>query len=263
MVSISYFARMLELPRHIVHTRIDTGGWGFLLVGKKIDERHPFVDYLMTLPPEDRARKFSKAQLDTWARAGTQPKPTGNAPPSAPQESTTRGDDGGTVGRVQRGQYEQRFGDIESIPLPDGRVIEIDDLLDLSFREVVERFGWSPVLKDHALALRTVEDIRDKRIRAAERAGKLVSRDLVRTHVIATLDGITRRLLTDSPARIVRAVQDAETPELAPFDVRKILEKTVKDGKADVLKTLRRVEARTVAEDEQEAETTTEEEASE
>lgn len=254
MVSISYFARMLELPRHVVHARIDSGGWGFLLVGKKIDERHAFVDYLMTLPPEDRARKFSKAQLETWSRAGAAPKPTGKAPP--PPAPTPKGDEGAAVGRVQRGQYEQRFGDIESIPLPDGRVIEIDDLLDLSFREVVERFGWSPVLKDHALALRTVEDIRDKRIRAAERAGKLVSRELVRTHVIATLDGITRRLLTDSPARIVRAVQDAETPELAPFDVRKILEKTVKDGKADVLKTLRRVESRTpedATEDETEA----------
>jgi len=226
------------VPRHLVQYRLDRE-WAPILVGKKVDETHPLADYLLTLPPDRRAQRISQADVDAFVAARERQRDRTEAPPSERQTAETP-----QANRVKRGQYEQRFGDVETIPLPDGTFLEIDELLDLPFRDVIDRFGWTPTLKDHALALRTLEDVRDKRIRAAERAGKVVSRELVRTHVISTLDAFARRLLTDAPSRIVRAVQAEPTDEGRPYAVRAILEKALKDGKADTIKVLRRVEDR-------------------
>lgn len=71
-------------------------------------------------------------------------------------------------------------------------------------RPLVRRFGGERAFKDWLEALQRMEAILKARLDNGERAGRLISRELVQTHVVGALDGMMRLLLTDSSKTIVR-----------------------------------------------------------
>jgi len=73
---------------------------------------------------------------------------------------------------------------------------------DMPFGEVVERFGTSRTMRDWLLALKELEVLRDKRMDVAAAQGRLISRELVKVHVIGVLDTCNRSLLADAAQTI-------------------------------------------------------------
>jgi len=93
-------------------------------------------------------------------------------------------------------------------PAPDARraaaaePLAIESLLELKLREITERFGSVVALQDWLDARKTVSEITKLEIANAEAMGRLISRELVRTHIFGAIDSQNRRLLSDLPRTI-------------------------------------------------------------
>lgn len=120
----------------------------------------------------------------------------------------------------------------------DGRPIE-----ELTLREVAERFGTMTAFKDHLDALKKLVDIREKDLKNNETEGRLIERELVKTHVFGAIEAGNRRLLTDSPKTIARRLfalaKSGGTLEEAERTVREILGSTLDPVKASASRVLR------------------------
>lgn len=229
MLSISQFARESGVTRRSVQRRLET--WlKPALVGGQVDEAHPLALWFVRSkgapaapPPEvEAAVEAYRAQ-----RAGC--AAPGRKEPAA--------------GRVSRGGMDRRFGAPESVPLPDGSVLPISEIRDMPFGEVIDQWGWGPAFKEHLLALRALEEMRDKRLRVDERRGGLISRELVRLHVFGALDAFSRRLLTDMPRTLALRVRVTETPEEGETLARREIERELKAAKAEVVYALKQIDA--------------------
>ncbi len=83
-----------------------------------------------------------------------------------------------------------------------------EELGDLTLREIVERFGtvraYQKILEAHVKREQALKN----RIANAIKLGDLVARSLVQTHVLAFIDGVFKRLLSDSPKTLVKRVYE-------------------------------------------------------
>lgn len=101
-------------------------------------------------------------------------------------------------------------------PPPPGRAGPPDDDVpadiafyrQLPFGEVMERFGTDRAMRDWLLALKELETVREKRFRVQAARGELISRDLVRTHIVGALDACNRHLLNEGAQAIVARLFD-------------------------------------------------------
>lgn len=69
---------------------------------------------------------------------------------------------------------------------------------------LVQRFGTGRIFRDWLLAVKDIEAIREKRLDNDERQGRVISRELVRTHVFGAIEASNKRLLGDAPRTIAR-----------------------------------------------------------
>ncbi len=103
-------------------------------------------------------------------------------------------------------------------------------------RPVVHRFGTRRGLKDWLDALNKLEEIRKKRLDNEETEGRLIARELVKTHVFGAIEGSHRRLLSDFPktiARLLYASANAkESIEAAEAKVRSAVTQILKPVEA-------------------------------
>lgn len=139
-----------------------------------------------------------------------------------------------------------RFVSPDTVPLPDGSLLTIEEIRDLPFGEVVDRWGWGPAFKEHLLALRALEEARDKRLRVDERRGSLISREFVRTHVIGYVDGLSQKLLSEFPRRLTGLLRAAPTPEEAESIALHEFERVVRTTKAQVAASMAKTGTATV-----------------
>lgn len=102
-----------------------------------------------------------------------------------------------------------------------------EDLEQLSelIQPLLERFGTELRFKDFLTALKTIEEIRGKRLDNEETEGRLVERELVRVHVFGAIEKIHRRLLSDIPKTLARTLYAAANSGV-PLEVS---EKSVRD----------------------------------
>lgn len=93
-------------------------------------------------------------------------------------------------------------GDGPEIEVP----VNIQDLVDMTLRELIDKFGTDIYFVDWLAATKKIEDIAEKRIKNAALEGTLISRELVKIGIIDTLDGAFTRMLSDGSKTIaVRA----------------------------------------------------------
>ena len=85
---------------------------------------------------------------------------------------------------------------------------EIRALFDWTLRQVVERYGSVPSLVNVLKAASLAATIDDKEVRTAQRRGELISRDLVRLHVVGAIDDSLQRLLQDSPQTLAHRARE-------------------------------------------------------
>jgi hypothetical protein len=118
---------------------------------------------------------------------------------------------------------------------------ELDAFADL-LRPLVERFGTSRTFRDWLGSLKEIEAIIEKRLANEERQGRLVSRELVQTHVLGLIDAGNRRLLDDATKSIARrihgAVKSDGTVEGSEQIVRDILESHLGPVKTNAVRLL-------------------------
>ena len=137
-------------------------------------------------------------------------------------------------------------------PVPERRVPEpgksldsddIQDFLDLTVREVIERHGTVTAFKDLLDARKKIADIHEKDLKNDETTGRLIERELVRTHVFSAIDAAWRRLLSDATKTITRTLYGAAkggvSVEESEKTVRDILASHLRPVKATATRVLR------------------------
>lgn len=118
-----------------------------------------------------------------------------------------------------------------------------EHFLSLTLAQIVERFGTKTGFKDWLVARKTIADIREKELKSDETEGRLIDRELVKTHVFGAIEAGNRRLLGDSPKTIARrlyALAKSGAPvEEAEKVVREIISSQLKPVKTTAARVLR------------------------
>lgn len=135
-------------------------------------------------------------------------------------------------------------------PVPDIRdaysdttADDIEQYAHWTLEALVRKFGTATAFGDWLDARKRISDIREKDIKADERAGKLIPRDYVRTHVFGHLEAANRRLLQDTPVTIARRLYAAAKSGMSIEDaeslVREIISSQLRPAKDAAAKALR------------------------
>ncbi len=99
---------------------------------------------------------------------------------------------------------------------------DLEDYADLTLREILQIHGTETALKDFLAAAKTLEEIREKKLKNAEREGSLISRDLVEKSIFGTIDATFVRLLADTPKTLASKLFSAARTGLPEADGEKI-----------------------------------------
>lgn len=144
----------------------------------------------------DRARKLIRAMRD----AGVVPPPL---PPSAPQpEAPAEPKTPHVRGGAARNETKKRNAPEEIPEIPDN----IMPFVDMTLRDLIKKFGTGPQFVDYLSALQKIESINEKRLKAAEKEGLLVNRDMVQKDVIDPFNATHMRLMKDGAKTITAGV---------------------------------------------------------
>lgn len=135
-----------------------------------------------------------------------------------------------------------RSADPGSSPTNPGSDDDLEQLADL-IRPLLERFGTEQRFKDFLASLKTIEEIRGKRLDNEENEGRLIERELVSKHIFSALESLNKRLLTDVVATITQrlygAVKSGVPLEEAKQMVRDIISAQLKPVKTTAARVLR------------------------
>jgi hypothetical protein len=156
-----------------------------------------------TAPPKDRRR-----HAPSPARAPTQAKPTARKkkakPPALPPEPVAP-----AVPPTP-----------DPPPLPTAPGFEDLDEIERKIQPLLLEFGTSRRVADWLDCVKTIQEIRTKKLANEQTQGKLIERDLVRKVVFSALDSLALKLLRDAPPTLAReiyalaksgaAIEDAE-----------------------------------------------------
>ena len=84
--------------------------------------------------------------------------------------------------------------------------VEIESLLSMSLRDIVNQFGSGAQFKDYTTARKTLEEIRARRLKNQTTEGLVIPRELVSKTIFSALENTFLRLLQDSPRTITMRV---------------------------------------------------------
>ena len=95
--------------------------------------------------------------------------------------------------------------------LENGRTLhkvpeDIEKFVDMTLREIIERYGSDIAFLDWLKATKEIENINEKRLKNAQTRGELVSRRLVKIGVVDPINAVHIKLLTDGSKTIARRV---------------------------------------------------------
>lgn len=83
---------------------------------------------------------------------------------------------------------------------------DIQAFADMTLREIIKRFGTDVAFLEWLRAIKSIEDINEKRLKNAKTKGELVSRELMKVGVIDPYNQAHLQLLTDGSKTIARRV---------------------------------------------------------
>jgi hypothetical protein len=208
--------------------------------GQWVDLDHPAVrDWL-----ESKGRPPTGAPSPPPRVGQKQPQRRPSPARKAPAERVAQDQQGAGPGRGS--EHDARATDPETanaylteLASPLG----IESLPRMTMQEVVERFGTLPQLRDLVEARKKIGEIREKDLKNDETVGRLIERDLVRTHVLSHIETSHQRLLQDASTNIARTMyklaQGGHTIEEAEQTVRDIIGSHLSAVKLLAVKALR------------------------
>jgi hypothetical protein len=212
--------------------------------GQLVDRDHTYVRaYLIrhgVTDPGRNARPMSRDTLQARSAPAPTPPPkpapapvtaTAPAPPPPPKPAPAQ------PARTDVAPPDSLLFDVGKLPE------NLHELLDLSLREIVERHGTETRIIQLLDIRKKIEDIRSKELDNDETEGKLVSRELVQTHVLGAFDAAFRRMLENASKTCAREIYSAckndMPPESAEATVRGILSRELQVAKTAASKALR------------------------
>lgn len=124
-----------------------------------------------------------------------------------------------------------------------GEGLDIEGLAQMTLQEIIERWGTEARFRDLLEARKRLGEIVEKDLKNDETIGRLIDRDLVKTHVFGLIDSLLKQLFRDAATNIARTTygmaRGGKSLEEAETTVRDILASHVKDVKAKAAKVLR------------------------
>lgn len=215
----------------------------------RVDVDHPaVVAYLKAKQPSELAAKGSLGGSENAAAA-----PKADAAPTAPTKPARRREAKATA-PAGKGPEEPARPDLAptdelseaelALEAVDGEKWDgsPEELARIArqLRPLINRFGTRRGFRDWLGSLKDIEEIRKKRLDNEETEGRLISRDLVKTHVFGAIEGSQRRLLGDFPKTITRllyaAANSKESIEVAEDKVRSAVTQILKPVKATAVR---------------------------
>lgn len=104
---------------------------------------------------------------------------------------------------------------------------EASTYMSLTLREIAEKHGTAPALKDYLDAIKSLLDIEKKDMANNESSGKLIGRDFVKTHVMGLIETSHSRLLNDAPKTIAALAMTAYQSGMSQEKVEEAVRKTI------------------------------------
>jgi hypothetical protein len=207
------------------------------MVGGRVDRDHPVVTAWLEgkgVKTEQPAAAHDAAPTKPAKTAKRKP-PAPTAPAATPPAATAPAADDPTALRAPEGTTPEELAEVVESDVRGISSEEIGKLLRV-LRPIVNRHGTRRGFKDWLGALKDLEDIRKKRLDNEETEGRLISRELVKTHVFGAIEGANRRLLGDFPKTITRLLYASanakESIEVAEEKVRSAVTQILKPVKA-------------------------------
>lgn len=119
----------------------------------------------------------------------------------------------------------------------------IAEFADWTLQDIVNRFGTDVAFVDFLKALKEIENVAEKRLKNAQSRGELISRQLVKSGMIDTLDGAFTRMLTDGAKTMATRTHalvktGAEVQEIEDL-IAKQLSTFIKPTKSKITRVLR------------------------
>lgn len=226
IVSKAQFARMAGVSGAAITKAVGTKRLNHAVVGKRIDASH--ADAVAYLDAQGRGG------LDVTAPSlGSE---TDIISTKVPERSP---DTRGAGVKKEKKKHEGELSPDADLPG------EIYDLLDLSFREILDRYGTEARFVDVLSAGQKVESIKSSRVKTAQSEGKLISRVLVKNGVIDVFNSAHLRLMKDGAKSIAAGAiskhsSGASATEVEAY-VSDILGSFIKPIKSKIVRTLKNV----------------------
>lgn len=249
LVSRAELARIAGVSRAAI-TKACKGSLRQACVGKSVDLDHPSVDAYLTNRGIEVPRAPTRSEAvpsDGGQTSGGDPQQNRRRKPTAPRPRRAKSTP--TAPSVSRppdldARADALDAEEESVLAEVGDVDDdIAAYAHLTIHQVVKRFGRLPKFRFWLDARKKIADIREKELKNDETVGRLIERELVRTHVFGALDAMHRRLLSDTPKTIARELyalsKSAAPVEDAEERVRKIISSQLEPVKTKVAKALR------------------------
>lgn len=235
--TLTALARLAGVSRQAV-SKLAKGPLAPALIGRRIDLDHPaVVEYLAkkdAAPTTSKSNRSKRKKKPTPARPKPPKrgkKPTAPRPPPRRRRSSMR--------PVEAEDDDGR----ELAGATDVTEEDIEEYAHLSLDQLKEMFGTARAFVDWLDARKKISEIREKDLRNAETQGRLIERELVRTHVFSAIEAGNRRLLGDSPKTIARrlyALAKSGAPvEEAEAVVREIVSSQLRPVRATAARVLR------------------------
>ncbi len=230
LVSRAEIARLADVSRTAV-TKACKGQLAPACVDKRVDLDHPAVaDYLAA---------HGKAVPDAAPTSELEAKPKRAPNPTAPRPKRAKSSSSAPRRRPRKAE-KLKADDEELEGTADD---DIEAYANLTLDQIVRRFGTRTGFKDWLDARKKIADIRAADLKNDETVGRLIERELVKTHIFGAIEAGNRRLLGDTPKTIARrlyALAKSGAPvEEAEAVVREIISSQLKPVKADAARVLR------------------------
>jgi hypothetical protein len=230
IISRAEYARLAGVSKPAITKQCRKGGsLAAACEGDRINLDHPAA----------QAYLAARGKAEQPARAPTKASKSSSAKAAAPTKPARSGKKSKTAPTGPR--PEASVPPPPRVPAPK-EIAELEELR-LHLAPLVHRFGTARNFRDWLLSLKDIEVVVEKHLSNEEAMGRLISRELVQSHVTGMLVALSRKLLTDAPKTIARRLaahfNAGGTVEEGEVIVRVNLGSHVKPVKEKVLTTLR------------------------
>ena len=243
-INKNQIAEKVGVSRQAINNLTRSGGSLFdaLTPDGLIDLEHPStLRYLKKkkLPDETLASLGLSADLKPSNRPATnktKPKAKSKAKPktnkAAPKTAKISGEN-------NQADEEDQLREITASREMDEN---INSYLDMTLREITERFGTDIQFKNLLDARHRIEDIKTKEFKNKIQAGEYIPRDMVERYVFPFIDNAFRRLVEDLPGTLTRQVKakvlaETEDEDVTDF-IRDSISKTLKGLKDNAIRVI-------------------------